>query len=288
MDEQLPEIEQLGAQAADCRLCDLAAGRTQVVWGDGSPTARVVFIGEAPGRKEDEGGRPFIGAAGHLLDELLAHAHITRADIYITNIVKCRPPGNRDPLDAEIVACRGYLNRQLRLLRPRVIVTLGAFATRLILQTTAGISGLQGRVFERHGYRVLPLYHPAATIYDILKREPFFAAAPILDALVNHPDEPPNFPTELLETPRSVAVQAPAVAAPAGAAAGSPSPEQSRAESNTPVGRDTLGASQSQPQPPSSSQPQSSLVAHIIEQLHATALPDVSAEPGETQERLDV
>ncbi len=185
MDEQLPEIEQLGLQTADCQRCGLAAGRTQVVWGDGAATARVVFIGEAPGRKEDEGGRPFIGAAGHLLDELLASAHITRADVYITNIVKCRPPGNRDPLDEEIVACRGYLNQQLRLLHPKVIVTLGAFATRLILQTTAGISSLQGRVYERHGYKVLPLYHPAATIYDLLKKEPFFAAAPILDELVN-------------------------------------------------------------------------------------------------------
>ena len=185
MSEQLPEIEQLGRQAADCQLCDLAAKRTQVVWGDGPATARVVFIGEAPGRKEDEGGRPFIGAAGHLLDELLAAAHITRSDVYITNIVKCRPPGNRDPLDDEIVACRSYLNRQLQLLHPRVIVTLGRFSTHLILQTTAGISSLQGRVFERHGYKVLPLYHPAAVIYDLLKKEPFFAAAPLLDQLVN-------------------------------------------------------------------------------------------------------
>jgi DNA polymerase len=185
MNERLPEIERLGQQAADCRSCDLAAGRTQVVWGDGPATARVVFIGEAPGRKEDEGGRPFIGPAGHLLDELLERAHITRADVYITNIVKCRPPGNRDPRDEEIVACRGYLNAQLRLLRPKVIVTLGAFATRLILQTGAGISSVQGRIFERHGYKVLPLYHPAATIYDLLKKEPFFAAAPLLDELVN-------------------------------------------------------------------------------------------------------
>jgi len=185
MDKQLPEIEQLGLQAADCQRCALAARRTQVVWGDGPATARVVFIGEAPGRKEDEGGRPFIGPAGHLLDELLERAHITRADVYITNIVKCRPPGNRDPLDDEIVACRSYLNRQLQLLHPRVIVTLGRFSTHLILQTTTSISALQGRVFDRHGYQVLPLYHPAAVIYDLLKKEPFFAAAPLLDQLVN-------------------------------------------------------------------------------------------------------
>jgi len=206
MNERLPEIEELGARAADCRLCDLAARRTQVVWGDGPATARVVFIGEAPGRKEDEGGRPFIGAAGRLLDELLATAHITREDVYITNIVKCRPPGNRDPLDEEIVACRGYLNRQLKLLHPKVIVTLGAFATRLILQTTAGISSLQGRVFERHGYKVLPLYHPAATIYDLLKKEPFFAAAPILDALVNGGAASPPFAVEVeVSEPNNVA-----------------------------------------------------------------------------------
>jgi len=185
MNEHLPEIEQLGLQAADCQRCALAERRTQVVWGDGPATAKVVFIGEAPGRKEDEGGRPFIGAAGHLLDELLQSAHITRADVYITNIVKCRPPGNRDPLDDEIVACRGYLNRQLQLLHPKVIVTLGRFSTHLILQTTESISRLQGRVFERHGYKVLPLYHPAAAIYDLMKKEPLFAAAPILDELVN-------------------------------------------------------------------------------------------------------
>ena len=180
------EMAALAEAAATCENCQLAqAGRTQVVWGTGTANARVVFIGEAPGRKEDEGGEPFIGAAGKILDELLAKAHIARSDIYITNIVKCRPPGNRDPLDEEIIACRGYLNAQLRLIRPRAIVTLGAFATRLILQTGQGISGLQGRVFEVHNLKVLPLYHPAATIYDLLKREPFFAAAPVLDRLVN-------------------------------------------------------------------------------------------------------
>jgi DNA polymerase len=179
----------MAAAAADCRRCELCKTRTQVVWGIGPDDARAVFIGEAPGRTEDEGGAPFIGAAGKILDELLQRAHIRRSDIYITNIVKCRPPGNRDPQDLEIVACRGYLNAQLRLLRPRVIVTLGAFATRLILQTGQGISGLQGRVFERHNLRILPLYHPAATIYDQLKREPFFAAAPLLERLVATPRE---------------------------------------------------------------------------------------------------
>ena len=180
------EMHTLEQAAANCQKCPLAhSGRSQVVWGTGPATARVVFVGEAPGRKEDEGGEPFIGAAGKILDELLARANISRGDIYITNIVKCRPPGNRDPLDEEILACRGYLNAQLRLIRPRALVTLGAFATRLILQTTAGISSLQGRVFEVRNLKVLPLYHPAATIYDLLKKEPFFAAAKTLDALVN-------------------------------------------------------------------------------------------------------
>ncbi len=184
-EERYKKLKEIESLAMKCQNCDLAPTRTQVVWADGDMAARAVFVGEAPGRKEDEGGLPFIGAAGKLLDDLLERAHITRSDIYITNIVKCRPPGNRDPRDEEILACRAYLNAQLKLIRPRVIVTLGAFATRLILQTSAGISGLQGRVFERHGYKVLPLYHPAATIYDLLKREPFFAAAPLLDALVN-------------------------------------------------------------------------------------------------------
>jgi len=214
MNEELPEIEQLGLQAADCQLCALAERRTQVVWGDGPATARVVFIGEAPGRKEDEGGRPFIGAAGHLLDELLSAAHITRSDVYITNIVKCRPPGNRDPLDEEIVACRGYLNRQLQLLHPKVIVTLGRFATHLILQTTAPISSLQGRVFERHGYKVLPLYHPAAAIYDLMKKEPLFAAAPLLDELVNAVEHPESALAESSQQSERELIEAPASRAP--------------------------------------------------------------------------
>ncbi|MDR1774932.1 MAG: uracil-DNA glycosylase [Actinomycetes bacterium] len=189
------QMAQMERAAADCTKCGLARTRTQVVWGTGPVPARVVFIGEAPGRREDAGGEPFIGAAGKILDELLERAHIRRADIYITNIVKCRPPENRDPADSEIVACRDYLNAQLRLLRPRVIVTLGAFATRLILQTGAGISGLQGRVFETHGLQVLPLYHPAATIYDSNKRDPLFAAAPLLDRLANGDGAPCTTPT---------------------------------------------------------------------------------------------
>jgi len=166
--------------ALQCHNCDLAQSRTQVVWGTGPATASLVFVGEAPGRTEDLGGEPFTGAAGKVLDEFLAAADLNRDDVYIANVVKCRPPNNRNPLPDEIAACSSYLKIQLELIKPAVVVTLGKFASQSLLNTTRGISSLQGTMQQMEHFKVLPLYHPAATIYDRSKREPFLQAASLL------------------------------------------------------------------------------------------------------------
>ncbi|MBA3552065.1 MAG: uracil-DNA glycosylase [Actinobacteria bacterium] len=157
-------LEELGALASTCTLCRLAAGRTQVVFGVGSPSADVMFIGEGPGYHEDKQGEPFVGAAGQLLTRLLGEVGLRREDVYIANVVKCRPPGNRDPLPDEIDSCRPYLVGQLELVRPRVVVTLGNFATRMILERQVSISRVRGQRFELDGRTVVPTFHPAAIL----------------------------------------------------------------------------------------------------------------------------
>jgi uracil-DNA glycosylase family 4 len=152
-------------EALACTKCPLASGRTQVVFGVGNPEADLMFVGEGPGRDEDLAGEPFVGRSGKLLDKLmLQEVGIDRTSCYIANVVKCRPPNNRDPLPLEIEACRPWLETQLELIDPVVVVTLGNFATRLLLDTTAGISKLRGRSYPyRQGYLV-PTYHPAAAL----------------------------------------------------------------------------------------------------------------------------
>ena len=151
-----------------CALCKLAGHRTQVVFGVGNPAADLMFVGEGPGEQEDLKGEPFVGRAGQLLTQLIDGMGMTRADVYIANVVKCRPPGNRDPQPDEIEACAPWLDRQLELIRPRVIVTLGNFATKLLLQTKEGITKLRGREFpfERAGVTavVIPTLHPSAVL----------------------------------------------------------------------------------------------------------------------------
>ncbi len=144
------------------------------MFGVGNPHADVMFIGEAPGRNEDLQGEPFVGAAGKLLDELLASAGLTRADVYIANVLKCRPPNNRDPLPEEIETCTPFLEKQIELIDPRVIVTLGKFATQFMLETGVGITQLRGRRHEVNGRAVLPIFHPAAALYDQTKRQVLF------------------------------------------------------------------------------------------------------------------
>lgn len=152
-------------EALACTRCPLARGRTNVVFGVGSPTADLMFVGEGPGEQEDLQGEPFVGRSGRYLDRLiLEELGFTRDDCYIANVVKCRPPSNRDPLPDEIAACRPYLESQVELVDPRVLVTLGNFATRLLLETTEGITRLRGRAYPRAGRTIVPTYHPAAVL----------------------------------------------------------------------------------------------------------------------------
>jgi DNA polymerase len=145
-----------------CTRCPLASGRTQVVFGVGNPEADLLFVGEGPGREEDLIGEPFVGRSGRLLDRLMREElGMDRSQCYIANVVKCRPPGNRDPEPAEIESCRPYLDAQVELIDPRVVVTLGNFAARTLLATTEGIRTLRGRAYPFRGGQLVPTYHPA-------------------------------------------------------------------------------------------------------------------------------
>jgi uracil-DNA glycosylase len=158
-----------GDVVAGCTSCALAQGRTQVVFGAGSPAADLMFVGEAPGFHEDKQGVPFVGAAGKLLEKLLAGIGLTREEVYIANVLKCRPPGNRDPLPDEIASCEPHLFKQIELIQPKVIATLGNFATKLLSGKPTGITRVHGQEQEvtLGGQRVLlyPIFHPAAALY---------------------------------------------------------------------------------------------------------------------------
>jgi len=161
----IPEFEALRDRAIVCTACGLADTRNSVVFGVGDPSARLMFVGEAPGKNEDLQGEPFVGAAGRLLDELLAGISIARSEVYIANVIKCRPPGNRDPRPNEIDSCKGYLRDQIRLIAPEVVVTLGNFATKLLLRTETGITRLRGQRFDWWlGAVLVPTFHPAAAL----------------------------------------------------------------------------------------------------------------------------
>jgi uracil-DNA glycosylase len=158
-----------GDVVAGCTRCALAETRTQVVFGVGSPTAELMFVGEAPGFHEDKQGIPFVGAAGQLLTNLLAGIGTAREDVYIANVLKCRPPGNRDPLPEEIQACEGHLWRQIELIQPKLVCTLGNFATKLLSGKPAGITQVHGRpqevVLGGNAVTLYPIFHPAAALY---------------------------------------------------------------------------------------------------------------------------
>lgn len=165
-DAHVPTLQALEREACACTRCPLAASRTNVVFGVGDPTADVLFVGEGPGREEDLQGEPFVGRSGQLLDRLMSEEMgVGRGHgVYIANVVKCRPPGNRDPLPEEIAACRPFLEQQIALIAPKVIVTLGNVATRLLLDTTEGITRLRGRTYPYGGTLVVPTYHPSAAL----------------------------------------------------------------------------------------------------------------------------
>jgi uracil-DNA glycosylase family 4 len=158
-------LREVAAEVSTCSKCNLCKGRTKAVPGEGNPHARVLFIGEGPGFHEDRQGRPFVGPAGQFLDELLASINLKRSDVFITNVVKCRPPNNRDPLPEEINACNDYLDRQIEALKPRVIVTLGRYSMAKFFGSEK-ISAIHGRARKKDGYICIAMYHPAAGLHQ--------------------------------------------------------------------------------------------------------------------------
>jgi uracil-DNA glycosylase len=200
-DERREELKALLGEARDCTRCpQLASTRTTVVFGAGNADADLMFVGEAPGANEDKQGLPFVGQAGRLLDQLLSEIGLARADVFIANVLKCRPPGNRDPLPAEIENCKGYLHTQVDLIQPRVICTLGNFSTKLLRDDPTGITRLHGRAEERRiGERdvlLYPLLHPAAALYTpaMLEtlRADFAGIPPLLEVPEPEPEPEPE------------------------------------------------------------------------------------------------
>jgi uracil-DNA glycosylase family 4 len=167
--ERRERLKAVYEEARGCVACRLHETRTTVVFGSGNADADLMFVGEAPGANEDKQGLPFVGQAGKLLDKLLAEIGLTRQDVFVVNVLKCRPPGNRDPQPEEIASCRGYLYRQLELIEPTVVCTLGNFSTKLLRGEPVGITRLHGqpevRVIGPRAVRLYPLFHPAAALY---------------------------------------------------------------------------------------------------------------------------
>jgi uracil-DNA glycosylase family 4 len=200
--EHVAELEAYAEAVAGCTRCRLARGRTQVVFGAGNPHAELMFVGEAPGFHEDKQGLPFVGQAGQLLEKLLAQIGLQRSDVYIANVLKCRPPGNRNPQPDEIEACESHLFRQIELIQPVVVATLGNFATKLLSGRQLGITRVHGQEQETtigsRSVLLYPLYHPAAALYtpsmlSVLAED--FARLPEL--LGRSPEPPPSPEPEL-------------------------------------------------------------------------------------------
>jgi DNA polymerase len=155
------DLEALRQELGDCTRCGLASDRKKIVFGVGDPGAQVVFVGEAPGRDEDLQGEPFVGKAGQLLTRIINAMGLERDQVYICNVIKCRPPGNRDPQADEIATCQPFLTKQLEIIRPRAICALGSFAARTLLNSDTGISRLRGQFHDYHGVPLMPTYHPS-------------------------------------------------------------------------------------------------------------------------------
>jgi len=170
MEEQATALKELAGRIGVCQNCELAKTRTRAVPGEGNPDADIVFIGEGPGFHEDQQARPFVGAAGKFLDELLASIGLKRSDVFICNVLKCRPPGNRDPLPGEIAACKPWLDKQVETIDPRVIVTLGRFSMTRYFPGQA-ISKIHGQPRKLGDVTVVPMYHPAAALHQASLRQ---------------------------------------------------------------------------------------------------------------------
>ncbi len=176
--------DELEAACGACRNCSLWEGRTNVVFGVGSRQAEVLFIGEGPGENEDLQGEPFVGRGGKLLDDMMGAIGLKRRDVYIANIVKCRPPQNRDPMNTEIEACIGYLRNQVALLRPKIIVCLGRIAAMRVIQEDFKITRDHGKWYEKNGVWVMALFHPAALLRDPRRRPDTFTDLKALRAKI--------------------------------------------------------------------------------------------------------
>jgi uracil-DNA glycosylase len=192
------ELQQIAREVAGCVACVLSRTRTKTVPGDGSPSAQIMFIGEAPGYHEDQQGHPFVGPAGQFLNELLASIGLKRQDVGIFNIVKCRPPGNRDPQPDEIAACNHFLDRQIATIGPKMIVTLGRYSMGKFFPGET-ISRIHGQARRRDGVIFMPMYHPAAALHQpALRRaiEDDFKKIPALLASLNQVPEAPDAPKD--------------------------------------------------------------------------------------------
>jgi len=183
-------LPELALDLKDCRRCRLASGRTQVVFGVGNPHATIMFVGEAPGFYEDRQGEPFVGAAGRLLNELLEAVGLSRADVYIANVIKCRPPDNRDPLPDEVDTCKPFLFQQIELIKPKVVCTLGNFAMQTLLGKKIGIMKVRGQVFQVQEFFVFPMLHPASALHQGNLNEPLREDFRKLKAFLDRPQEP--------------------------------------------------------------------------------------------------
>ncbi|MCI0426314.1 MAG: uracil-DNA glycosylase [Actinobacteria bacterium] len=206
MKVSVPEFEALRERALSCVACGLAETRTNVVFGIGDVEARLMLVGEAPGQNEDLKGEPFVGAAGRFLDQLLEEIGISRSEVYIANVLKCRPPGNRDPRPEEIDSCKGFLREQIRMIHPEVVVTLGNFATKLLLKTETGITRLRGVAHPWWlGSMLIPTFHPAAALrggdrVTEMMRDDFSLVRRVLDGRLEPgftPDDPEELSTQL-------------------------------------------------------------------------------------------
>jgi len=208
-------LQELAASLHDCQRCPLAKlGRRQVVFGVGNPQASVMFVGEAPGFHEDQKGEPFVGAAGQLLNELLQSVGLSRSDIYIANVIKCRPPNNRDPEPQEVDTCKPFLLRQIALIQPKLVCSLGNWATQTLLERKVGITRVRGQAFYMKDFVLFPLLHPAAALHQgtMLQplREDFLKLKDFLD---RHSQPAPTQEPEESSLPRTLDIERPAPAA---------------------------------------------------------------------------
>jgi len=186
--EDEPTMETLDTvrtDLGDCQRCKLAGERTNLVFGVGNPNADLMFVGEAPGRDEDRQGEPFVGRAGQLLTKIIEAIGLKREDVYIANILKCRPPNNRDPQPDEVTACSPFLHRQIEAIRPTVIVALGAYAAKNLLETERAISKLRGRFHEYRGTLLMPTYHPAYLLRNPQAKRPVWEDMQLVRDLLN-------------------------------------------------------------------------------------------------------